>query len=105
MFRLPRHALCRNFHGKGAVFRSAAAHVQGLGQNVALTRLGPNTVVAACPRVLSYNWFLDCSNPEHNDVTHLLVKQALADETQNWFNLKLSGSKPVALTCLNCCIS
>lgn len=74
------------------------AHVQGLGQNVALTRLGPNSVIAVCPHVLSYNWFLDCSNPEHNEVTHLLVKQALADESQNWFNLKLSGGETLALT-------
>jgi hypothetical protein len=59
---------------------------------VAMTRLGPDTLLRSCPAAMSYNWFLDCSNPEHNAVAMTLVKEAQADELQNWYNLKLSGA-------------
>jgi hypothetical protein len=66
--------------------------LQGLAQGVAITRLGPRTLLQVCPKALSLNWFLDCSVPEHNDTVLLLIREAQSDEIQNWHNLKLTGA-------------
>ena len=73
---------------------SRVCGLQGLGQAVALTRLGPRTLLQACPKALNYNWFLDCSVPEHNEVALMLIREAQNDELQNWYNLKLTGAHP-----------
>ena len=59
-----------------------------------MNRLGPRTLLQACPKALNYNWFLDCSIPEHNEVTQMLIREAQGDDTQNWYNLKLTGAQP-----------
>jgi hypothetical protein len=77
-------------HAQQAI--TQCARMQGLGQAVAIARLGPKTLLAACPKAVNYNWFLDCSIPEHNDVVLMLIREAQADEIQNWYHLKLTGA-------------
>jgi hypothetical protein len=70
---------------------NAGVYVQGIEQSVAITRLGPGTVLKHCPQHISYHWLLDWTNSEHEEVAHVLIKQAQSEETPNWFNLLLSG--------------
>lgn len=59
---------------------------------MAVTRIGPNKLLKACPTAMSLNWLLECANPEHLTVAMALIKEAQADDMQNWFHLKLSGA-------------
>lgn len=65
--------------------------MQGMEQNVFITRIGPGTILKLLGQHNSCNWFLDCTLPEHEEVAVQLVREAQSDDPQNWYNLKLSG--------------
>lgn len=68
-------------------------------QSVAISRLGPSNILKRCPQHLSLHWLLDWTNPEHEEVAHVLVKEAQGEDVQNWFNLLLSGAIPCLRGC------
>eukprot|EP00892_Ulva_mutabilis_P003500 jgi/Ulvmu1/1521/UM011_0251.1 len=66
-------------------------HMSGMEQNVFMVRLGPGSVWKLLGKHISCHWFLDYAITEHEEVAGHLVREAQAEDSQNWFNLKLSG--------------